>query len=67
MEELQIIDNTITASLIASEARAAGFALSYFDLVDVWKQVQYAHCKLERVETLEKKVRRKPLIGRLTG
>jgi trans-aconitate 2-methyltransferase len=55
--ELQIIDNTITAMLLDREAREAGFALSYFQLVDVWNKVQYAHCTLQRMESLNDSVK----------
>lgn len=56
-EELQIVDNTITAQMLDGEARAAGFVLTYFRLVDVWHKVQYAHCTLQRAESLDRFVR----------
>jgi 2-polyprenyl-3-methyl-5-hydroxy-6-metoxy-1,4-benzoquinol methylase len=55
--ELQIIDNTITAKILDSEAREAGFVLTYFRLVDVWNKAQYAHCTLQRAESLNRCVR----------
>jgi trans-aconitate 2-methyltransferase len=54
--ELQIVDNTITAKLLDSEAREAGFALTYFRLTDMWKKVQYAHCTLQRIESLNRSI-----------
>lgn len=57
--ELQIIDNVITPAQIAAEASAAGFSITYFSLVDVWKHAQYVHCKLERTSGLALRVREK--------
>jgi hypothetical protein len=55
--ELQIIDNIITPEQLGAEARPAGFSISYFHLVEVWKQVQYAHCKMESTAELNRRVR----------
>jgi 2-polyprenyl-3-methyl-5-hydroxy-6-metoxy-1,4-benzoquinol methylase len=62
--ELQIIDNTITAKILDSEAREAGFVLTYFRLVDVWNKAQYAHCTLQRAEALNRSVRKQVTIPR---
>jgi 2-polyprenyl-3-methyl-5-hydroxy-6-metoxy-1,4-benzoquinol methylase len=55
--ELQIIDNVITPTLLEAEGRKAGFALTYFRLLDMWKPVQYAHCALARASSLTGMVR----------
>jgi trans-aconitate 2-methyltransferase len=47
-DELQIIDNIITPSLLEQEGRKEGFALTYFRVIAMWKPAQYAHCVLER-------------------
>jgi 2-polyprenyl-3-methyl-5-hydroxy-6-metoxy-1,4-benzoquinol methylase len=54
--ELQIVDNFISPQLIAAEAAKVGFYISYFKIVDVWRKSQYAHCKLERIDSLNKYV-----------
>lgn len=56
-DELQIIDNIITPTILAEEGRAAGFSMSYFRLVDMWAGVQYAHCVLEKTAALQQRVR----------
>jgi trans-aconitate 2-methyltransferase len=60
--ELQIIDNILNAKIVDSEAREAGFVLTYFRLVDVWNKVQYAHCTLQRAESLNRSVRQQVTI-----
>jgi trans-aconitate 2-methyltransferase len=59
--ELQIIDNVITPDVLVAEAGAAGFSMTYFELVDIWKQVQYAHCKLDSRAELSRRVRERPV------
>lgn len=56
-EELQIIDNIITPTLLEQEGRRAGFAMTYFRVLDMWQNVQYAHCVLERDAELMRRVR----------
>jgi trans-aconitate 2-methyltransferase len=56
-EELQIIDNIITPTLLEQEGRREGFVLTYFRVVAMWHHAQYAHCILERDPEIVKKVR----------
>ncbi len=58
--ELQIIDNVITPDVLVAEAGPAGFSMTYFQLVDIWKQVQYAHCRLDSSADLSRRVRERP-------
>jgi trans-aconitate 2-methyltransferase len=55
--ELQIIDNIITPSLLEQEGRREGFALTYFRVIAMWKPAQYVHCVLEREIYLVKKMK----------
>jgi cyclopropane fatty-acyl-phospholipid synthase-like methyltransferase len=65
--ELQIIDNVITPDVLVTEAGAAGFCMTYFQLVDIWKQVQYAHCRLDSSAELSRRVRERPPSSRRTA
>jgi trans-aconitate 2-methyltransferase len=56
-DELQIIDNIITPSLLEQEGRREGFALTYFRVIAMWKPAQYVHCVLEREIDLVKKMK----------
>ena len=55
-EELQIIDNIITPTLLEQEGRREGFALTYFKVVAMWHRAQYAHCIFEREPEIMKEV-----------
>jgi cyclopropane fatty-acyl-phospholipid synthase-like methyltransferase len=55
-DELQIIDSKIPADRLAREAAAAGFSMTYFRVIDVWRHAQYAHCVLETTEALRAKI-----------
>jgi len=56
-DELQIIDNVITPSLLEQEGRKEGFALTYFRVIAMWKPAQYVHCVLERETDLAAKMK----------
>jgi trans-aconitate 2-methyltransferase len=55
-KELQIIDNVLTPEMLARESRDAGFALTYYRLIDMWQHVQYAHCVMEKSSALQDRV-----------
>jgi hypothetical protein len=55
--ELQIIDNQIPPQTLAQEAALAGFSMTYFKMISVWREAEYAHCIFERDESLKSKVR----------
>jgi trans-aconitate 2-methyltransferase len=56
-DELQVIDNIVTPSLLEQEGRREGFALTYFRVIPMWQRVQYAHCVLEREVDLMREVK----------
>jgi trans-aconitate 2-methyltransferase len=55
--EIQIIDNSISASMLADEARDAGLSIVQFNLVDVWRRFEYVHCVLQRTDYLVESVK----------
>ncbi|WP_082078748.1 class I SAM-dependent methyltransferase [Bradyrhizobium sp. LTSP849] len=55
--ELQIIDNQIPPQTLAQEAALAGLSMTYFRMISVWREVEYAHCIFERNESLKSRVR----------
>jgi len=61
--EIQIIDNKIPPEVIAAEASRAGLQMTYFKMVPVWREVEYAYCAFERKESLYAKVRTPPGFG----
>jgi hypothetical protein len=52
-KELQIIDNTLTPDLLTREGREAGFAITYYKVLDMWQHVQYAHCIMQKIPALQ--------------
>jgi trans-aconitate methyltransferase len=56
-DELQIIDNVITPTILEKDGQAAGFSMTYFRIIDMWQGAQYAHCILERTAALAQHVR----------
>jgi 2-polyprenyl-3-methyl-5-hydroxy-6-metoxy-1,4-benzoquinol methylase len=65
--ELQIIDNIIGPDQLCTEAATAGFSMTYFALVDVWRRAQYAHCAFEGGAALRRRIRESPLSRRRFG
>jgi hypothetical protein len=55
--ELQIVDNLIRIDQLHADAESAGFTITSFKLIDVWRRVQYAHCVLEDSKDLATRVK----------
>lgn len=52
-EKLQIIDESIEIELLNEAAKAAGFTLTHFRYVDIWRKNQYVHCAFSKNATVE--------------
>jgi len=55
--EIQIIDNKLPPQVLGSDAAQAGFAMTYFKMIDVWRGADYAHCTFERLDSLRSRIR----------
>lgn len=62
--EIQIIDNKIPPEVLAQEAALAGLSMTYFKMISVWRNVEYAHCIFERNESLQSKVQTPAYLNR---
>lgn len=52
-EKLQIIDESIEIEMLNEAAKAAGFTLTYFCYVDIWRKNQYVHCAFSKDLTVD--------------
>lgn len=53
-EKLQIIDESIDIYNLIKLAKIAGFSLSYFSYIDVWRKNQYIHCRFSKKLSINK-------------
>lgn len=66
-EELQIIDETITATDLARVTESAGLTLRHYSLEDVWVANQYVHCILSGSSPLARAAgRRERLVSNIS-